>query len=115
MILNSHSTIAQTSLNASLGSANAQIGICGELPLQRKRRDCLNATDLKHCLTQDRINPLYIPTQNEEKNYLCLNTSSTSGSRLIEEMIQTTDNICLSESIHNFYQDIIEHPDFREI
>lgn len=115
VILLNHPTYSQHSLNASLGSAHAQIGICGELPLERKRRDCLKSTDLKQCLNQDRVNPQYVSTENEEKNFLCLNTSSTSGSRLIEEMIRSTDNVCLSENVNDFYRDIIEHPEFREI
>ncbi len=107
--------MAEGSLNASLGSAHAQIGICGELPVERKRRDCLKSTDLKQCLNQDQVNPQYVSTENNEVNFLCLNTASTSGSKIIEEMIQESSNVCLSENIHNFYQDIIEHPEFREI
>ncbi|MEC7276014.1 MAG: hypothetical protein VXV96_06820 [Bdellovibrionota bacterium] len=102
-------------LNAFLGSENAQVGICGNMPVERKRRDCLKSTDLKQCLELDRSNPLYVMSQDREENFLCINTSSTTGSQIIEEMVSSSLEMCLSENVNSFYSDIIENPEFQEI
>ena len=85
------------------------------MPLIRKERNCAQSTDFRTCLEMNKNNPLYEHTGKDEKNFLCINTTSTSGMKIIDEMVRGSENVCLSENVNNFYRDVIDHPDFQGI
>lgn len=101
--------------DALLMTENTIVSLCGELNFKRQSRNCIDATNLKHCLDLNHRDPLYV--YQEDPSYSCVNTSYSAGVNIIRGQLEESEKMggCFANNFRNYYSEVVDSHEFLEI